>query len=281
MACAPAAPATGSGQGGSPGCRSETIEHGRRLERRIGVAGIERSYILDVPDKVRPGATAALLLDFHGFNHSGAGVWNVSGFRALAERDGFITAYPDGMPVTLHFNGQDHNGRGWEISSPADNRDVAFVRVLLDHLEDAYCIDRSRVYATGFSNGGFFSSLLGCVMADRVTAVAPVSGGPLRFPCEPVRGVPVLIHHGRRDELISTERARESVAQWTAANACTASSDGDCKVHERCRDDAEVAYCEGDFAHRWPPEATERIWRFFGRFRLRPPDAGRAGHSEG
>ena len=70
----------------SAGCAREAIEHGRRLVKTIDVAGTPREVILDVPDSVKPGTPAPLLLDFHGFGHSGAGVWNVSGFKALAER---------------------------------------------------------------------------------------------------------------------------------------------------------------------------------------------------
>jgi polyhydroxybutyrate depolymerase len=269
LLCTLATAAAGSEPRESAGCRFTQIERGRRLERTIEVADAERSYVLDVPETVRPGVPAALLLDFHGFNHSAAGVWNVSGFRALAEQDGFITAYPDGHEVTLHFDGADHTGRGWEISAAADNRDLGFVRTLLERLEAAYCIDRRRIFATGFSNGAFFSSLLGCAMAERFAAIAPVSGGPLSFPCEPVRGVPVLIHHGRQDRLIPPERARQSVEQWVAADRCASSGEeGDCRRHTDCREGAEVVYCEGDFAHRWPLEATGRIWDFFRRHPL-------------
>ena len=174
----------------SQGCSLDRIEQGRRLEGRIDVGGVRRDYLLDVPDSVRPHAPAPLLLDFHGFGHSGAGVWQVSGFRDLSARAGFITVYPEGLPVRLRIGGEELERAGLGDVRVDGNRDLAFVRALLDDLERRYCIDRSRVFATGFSNGAFFSALLGCAMSDRIAAVAPVSGGPLRVACTPARGVP-------------------------------------------------------------------------------------------
>ncbi len=247
----------------SAGCAAASLEHGRRLERTIEVGGVKRTFILDVPESLKAGAPAPVMFDFHGFGHSGAGVWNVSAFRDIAEREGFITVYPTGLPVTLHLQGAAREGPGWEMSKIDGNRDLAFTAAVLDDLERRYCIDRARVFSTGFSNGGFFSSLLGCAMSDRFAAVAPVSGGPLRVACAPGRGVPVLIQHGRQDELIPIAAAHRSRDAWIEANRCREATSNGCERHSECRDGAVVEYCEEDYAHRWPPQATARIWEFF------------------
>lgn len=243
----------------SAGCGAPTIAHGRPLDRTISVDGVERHYLLDVPDSVRPGTPAPLLLDFHGLGHSAAGVWRVSGFKDIAARDGFITAYPDGLPVQL----LGRRGAGWQIYSISGNRDVDFVRALLDHIERTYCVDRARIFATGFSNGGFLSHLLACVLPDRIAAIAAVSGGRVTVPCEPGRGVPVLIIHGREDTIVPADKAREARDFWLRHDACREHVSNGCEYHRECRDGAEVRYCEGDFGHRWPPNATQQIWDFF------------------
>jgi polyhydroxybutyrate depolymerase len=243
----------------SAGCSAATLETGRELQRTIDVDGTRRAYILDVPDGIQAKQPVPLLFDFHGFGHSAAGVWNVSGFKALAARDGFIVVYPDGLPV--HLLGRD--AAGWEIVKTGGNRDLAFTARLLDHLERTYCIDHARVFATGFSNGAFFSYLLACSMADRFAAIAPVSGGQVSGACDPGRGVPVLIHHGRQDDLVPIAQARAARDAWVKRDGCRTHSSNGCERYGECRDGSEVEYCEGDFAHRWPPEATERIWAFF------------------
>ena len=243
----------------SAGCAASVLETGNRLERTIDVGGTTRAYILDVPNGARPGVPVPLLFDFHGFGHSAAGVWQVSRFRELVATDPFVAVYPDGLPV--HLLGRD--APGWEIFTTDGNRDLAFVTRLLDQLEKSYCIDQTRVFATGFSNGAFFSEVLGCVMADRFAAIAPVSGGRLTVPCNPHRGVPVLIHHGREDPIVDVEQARAARDAWIRIDQCHEHASDGCEWHRGCRDGAEVEYCESVGGHRWPVEATKRIWRFF------------------
>lgn len=253
----------------SPGCAAVKLDTGRELHRTINVDGVSRAYILDVPERIAPGIPVPLLLDFHGFGHSAAGVWNVSAFKALAARDGFITAYPDGLPVHL----LNREGAGWEIFTITGNRDLTLVTRLLDDLERTYCIDRARVFATGFSNGAFFSNLLGCAMADRIAAIAPVSGGRITVPCAPARAVPVMIHHGRHDPLVNVEQARQMRDAWVAKNACREQRTDSCERHRGCRDGADVDYCEDDGDHHWPLAATGRIWAFFQAHPLPPQGA--------
>jgi polyhydroxybutyrate depolymerase len=264
--CAAAAQATDIAPRPSEGCKLDQLERGRRLTGRIEINGVRRDYILDVPDSVLAHRPAPLLLDFHGFGHSGAGVWTVSGFRELAPRAGFVTVYPEGLPVRLRIHGEEHEAAGWEMYTVEGNRDLAFVRALLDDLERRYCIDRARVFATGFSNGAFFSSLLGCVASDRIAAVAPVSGGPLGVACSPGRGVPILIQHGRQDPLIPIDWARTARDNWLQADRCSAAkkeADGpSCERWTTCRPGAVVEYCEDDYPHTWPPQATARVWTF-------------------
>ncbi len=249
----------------SAGCANTTIEQGRRLVRTIDVGGTPRQVILDVPDSVKAGTPAPVLLDFHGFTHSGAGVWNVSGFKALAARDGFITAYPEGLPIHLRLHDEDLEGAGWQMDAIAGNRDVAFTTALLDQLERDYCVDRRRIYSTGFSNGAFFSQLLACAMSGRIAAVAPVSGGTLRVDCTPSRPVPILIQHGSEDDLIPVDSARQSRDRWRTLDGCTGDAQPDgpaCQRWNDCNAGAVVEYCEGPYGHRWQPEATERVWNF-------------------
>jgi hypothetical protein len=129
--------------------------------------------------------------------------------------------------------------KGWELAVEKSNRDLLFVTAMLDRLEAEYCIDRNRVFATGFSNGAYFSHLLGCVMADRIAAIAPVSGGKRPAPCAPARPVPALIFHGRQDDIIDVADARAARDSWVQENGCGAFAGDACQVYAGCRDGAE------------------------------------------
>ncbi len=73
---------------------------------------------------------------------------------------------------------------------------------MLDRVEGERCIDTSRVYATGLSNGAMMASVVGCALSDRVAAIAPVSGIILPDGCEPSHPVPVLTMHGTADQIL-------------------------------------------------------------------------------
>ena len=254
----------------SSGCEADTIAKGDRQERSIDVDGVSRAFILDVPATVAPHEAVPLLLDFHGFRHSAEGVWRVSGFRELGVREHFLTVYPQGLEVELLGS----TGAGWEMFSVDGNRDIAFVRHLLDQIEEQYCIDRSRVFVTGFSNGAFLSHLLACVLSDRIAAIAPVGGGAVNLACAPGRPVSVLIHHGRNDPVVDVAQAQKLFALWKKIDACPGERkavDKGCTQAVNCGGGTAVVYCENDGEHRWPPDATQRIWNFFKQHPMTAP----------
>ena len=87
--------------------------------------------------------------------------------------------------------------------------DVGFINALLDEIASEYCIDPKRVFATGMSNGGFMSHRLGCELATRFAAIAPVAG-VLGIPvesCTPPRAVPIIVFHAPATRLCPTTAA--------------------------------------------------------------------------
>lgn len=120
-----------------------------------------------------------------------------TGFDEIAEAKGFAVAYPDG--VDGHWN----DGRGL---SSAD--DVGFVRALIDDVKHSYSIDPARVYASGISNGGFFSQKLACDLADEIAAVASVAATmpePLMATCHPARPISVMFIQGTKDPIVKID----------------------------------------------------------------------------
>ena len=160
----------------------------------IKVGGVTRNYLLHSPANLPAGKSAPLVLVFHG---GGGHDWNMPGFTHfddLADQEGFLVAYPDA--VNRHWN----DSRG---ESDAD--DVGFTRELIAALERAHAIDPHRVYATGISNGGFFSNRLACELGDKIAAIASVAATmpkPLVAECKPARPISVLYIQGTDDPLV-------------------------------------------------------------------------------
>lgn len=166
----------------------------------IEVDGITRSYHLHVPSAVGP-TPAPLVLVFHGGGGTGPGTERLTRFTALADREGFLVAFPEG--VEKNWN----DGR--EFTSSRAHRDhvddVAFVAVLIDAIGRAHAVDPRRVYATGISNGGIFSHYLAAHLSARIAAIAPVVGGIADPPdawLRPEQPVSVLMLQGTRDPLV-------------------------------------------------------------------------------
>jgi len=166
-------------------------------KHQISVAGVARNYLLYVPRSYQKNHPLPLLLVFHGGEGHAYNMPLFTSFDQIAEAKGFVVAYPDG--VNRHWN----DGRGL---SPAD--DVGFVRALIAEVEQSYSIDRARIYATGISNGGFFSQKLACDLADEIAAVSSVAATipePLLRTCHPVRPVSIMFMQGTKDPIVNIE----------------------------------------------------------------------------
>ena len=116
------------------------------------VDGRERTFLLDVPGHLRPGA--ALVLVFHGFTDSAQGIRQTSGFAALAEKHGFVVAYPQG---TRDAKGNTFFNVGYSFHRTETIDDVRFARELCARLTGDLRLDPDAVFSTGMSNGGDMS----------------------------------------------------------------------------------------------------------------------------
>lgn len=88
--------------------------------------------------------------------------------------------------------------------------DVAFTNALIDHLEQTLCIDPTRVYSTGISNGAGMSTLLGCRIPNRLAAIAPVAGINLVAACPKGIPVSVIAFHGTADPTVAYQGGHTS-----------------------------------------------------------------------
>lgn len=197
--------------------------------------GRNRTYNVYVPQSLSQFESVALVLVLHGGGGTGEGMekLTLSRFHDLAERDGFIVVYPDG--VENHWN----DGRELQDTAFRENiDDVGFIAALIDELSTQYPIDTRRVYATGISNGGMMSYRLACELSERIAAIAPVVASispAVAADCTPSRLIPVLIMNGTDDPLVKIEGGErdvlgrsigrilsldENVALWMEHNGC-------------------------------------------------------------
>lgn len=176
--------------------------------------GRDRTYHVYAPSNVTPGATSGpavpLLLALHGGGGSGLQFERTSGFDGLAEANGFVVVYPDGIgggpnrAVLRTWNG----GRCCGAAARTGVDDVGFVRLLVAKLETQYPIDRSRVYVAGHSNGGMLAYRLACELSDEIAAVGVQSTSLESDVCRPAKPVSLLHIHGTADRNVPIDGGR-------------------------------------------------------------------------
>ena len=162
--------------------------------------GIQRDYILYIPELYDGSSDVPLVLNFHGFGSNATQQMFYGDFRDIADTEGFLLVHPEGTTV---IGNQFWNVGFPGISSTID--DVGFTEALIDELAASYAIDLDRVYATGMSNGGFMSFLLACQLSEKIAAVASVTGAMTQDTfdnCNAQRPVPALQIHGTEDDVV-------------------------------------------------------------------------------
>ena len=173
----------------SGGCGSSVI--GTVSDEQTYLDDSDRSFQLWTPPEHDGDTPVPIVFDFHGLAE-GANVHTMmTELGEYGAANGFAVVFPQGLGAPAR----------WEIGL-TDNSDLDYVDQMLDQIEATTCIDTSRVYATGLSNGAFLSSVLACTRSDRFTAVAPVAGLLHPSDCDPTRPVPVLAFHGTDDEIL-------------------------------------------------------------------------------
>src|SRR5690606_15001121 len=105
----------------------------------------DRTYELYVPASYSDDQPAPLLLVLHGAGGTGARSQGWLGLDELAEENGFIVAYPDGLANNWDFG----NGLPTRTGTPYRVDDVGFLVWLVDEIGKDYTIDRERVFAAG------------------------------------------------------------------------------------------------------------------------------------
>ena len=132
--------------------------------------GLQREYILYIPDSYSPNESTPLLFNFHGYQSNAFEQMNYGDFRPIADTANFLIVHPMG---TVDALGNTHWNVGWGTSTTDD---LGFASALIDSLVIDYNIDTDRIYSTGMSNGGFMSYLLACELSNRIAAIASVTG---------------------------------------------------------------------------------------------------------
>ena len=197
---------TGAGGtgGGSVTCPSTALTSGDST-KKITVGTLSREYILHVPSGYTGSTAVPLVVDFHPIGGSDTEWRSGSPYPAVIDKEGVVSAFPNGEPSP-------NLGNAWDVegccTSPINGvavDDVAFAKALVADVEKVACIDVKRVYAVGFSMGGGMSNYLGCHAADVFAAAGPASFDLTQQnegDCAPARPLTMIEWRGKNDTTV-------------------------------------------------------------------------------
>lgn len=269
----------------SRGCDHPVTDAGTDEVHELSVHGQTRSYLVTTPGGTEP---LPLVVALHGIIE-GPEVHSLhTGLGEFGVEHGFVTVFPRGRGEPI----------SWDASAAEGNPDLDFVDEVVANVAARRCIDESRVYATGLSNGAMLASTLACVRTDRFAAIAPVAGVLAPAECDPSRPLPLLTTHGTEDPVLAFHELGGNgvigqVDAWAQRNGCdpepTEAPAGESVVHRTydCPPDAAVElYVVEGGGHTWPGSEfsstiesvtgpatfeidwNELLWEFFQRYSI-------------
>ncbi|MCH1533449.1 MAG: hypothetical protein L7S65_00675, partial [Schleiferiaceae bacterium] len=185
--------------------------------------GLNRSAHVHIPENYDSSFALPVVLNFHGYGGNAAAHAATTGMTATSDSFQFLLVYPQG---SLLGNDPHWNNALPGPDNKSDAEDLGFTSELLRLLDSAFLIDRERVYACGYSNGGMMSYALGCYLNNEIAAVASISGclGDTTETCELQHPTAALNIHGTNDDVVAYDggseiiSAPDAVAFWAAQN---------------------------------------------------------------
>lgn len=269
-----------------------------------------RQFLVHVPPDHEHRGALPIVMVLHGMG--GTALWTVqeTQWDQLADREGFLLVVPEalpldpGQPMSFWKNPTRwRDGHLPERDQQTAVDDGRYLLAVLDEVQNRFAVNRRRVFVTGFSNGAGMTFCLAATHAERLTAIAPVSGTCRLEHPRPARPVPTLYLIGTEDPLVplaggvvrtlwgwveQRTPVREMLGRWSEAM-------GGEILSQRIDEEEGVLverfphpqidflfYQIAGLGHHWPGgrgqlsrrlfgppskrvRATELIWRFFQR----------------
>jgi polyhydroxybutyrate depolymerase len=244
----------------SAGCGKPPTEMGITT-KSVTIAGVERYYDLYNANGVTGNEPVPLVFAFHGAGGTSLDAESY-GLQDAAEalKDKAIFVFPQ----AILYQGT----IGWDCFN-TKTVDMQFVDAIIDDVSATHCVDKSRLFAAGFSWGADMTIELGCFRGDVFRAIHPFSGTGTGFNgC--TAQVPAFRETlGTSDPYYSVANVAKVVQHFATAQHCgtttTQSTPQECLAYTGC--DLPVVTCTyPGMSHQVPGTGGKDAWAFFKQF---------------
>lgn len=246
----------------APGCANANAPSRESPTRAAMTTPSGRSFHVWGPSSYDASRPYPVVLAFHGWSSNGRDFAKWFKMEEHVAGAAFVV-YPDSRGVQWDFSGAS---------------DLDFTGDILEGLGRAWCVDRARVLAVGFSYGGRFVNHLGCKRPDLVRGI--VAGGGSWDPEKDCSPMAVLVVHRTRDETMPITGGKSAALRWSKVDGCesrTQETDAahGCTAYRGCAH-GSVTFCEDthhdpswsrSWNHTIREEYRELAWQWFRELR--------------
>ena len=238
----------------------------------INVNGTNRNMLVYAPKNIEKNRP--LIIQMHGYNQDAAYQKNAAKWESVADTGRFVVVFPDGQ------------NKAWDTGG---DKDLNFIKAIINEMNNKYGIDKKRVYVSGFSMGGMMSYVVANKMSDQIAAIAPVSGGGAPSLCK--RPMPIIHTHGTTDDVVNYNNTVNTLKQWVPFNKCSSNSTvtkpypaskpgsaASLEVWSGCSDDVEIRLLTIAGKGHWysmdeavSVNTSVEIWNFVKQYSLDGP----------
>lgn len=219
---------------------------------------------MKLPSSYNKSKTYPLIVALHWAGGQATDVYDGNSWASKKTFFGLKELYGD----TAIFVAPDGLDNGW---ANTNSRDIRFIKAMVGQLQQGLCIDKQRVYATGFSFGGMMSNAIGCQMGDTFRAIAPMAGSLWSGCSDSANKVAAIFFHSKADAVVPYTSGEEARNKYLSKNSCSATSTGigsnGCVEYQGCDSRYPVVWCGYEDGGHWPPTFSARETKnFFDRF---------------
>ncbi|MFB3895809.1 MAG: prolyl oligopeptidase family serine peptidase [bacterium] len=178
-----------------------TGQHPYTFKKRISVP-VTMKYLLYLPEPYQTTKKSwPLMLYLHGAGERGEDLDRVK----LHGPPKLIAEYNRQFPFII-VSPQCPEGEYW-------SSDISIIRlnILLNDIIARYRVDKSRIYGTGLSMGGFGTWRMAIEFPNRFAAIAPICGGGIPEKAYRIAKLPVWVFHGAKDKVVPIQKSIEMV----------------------------------------------------------------------
>jgi len=270
-----------SGCGKAPTIASSMYNNGQHIS--ITAANMQRRYILNVPTNYDNTKPYKLIIAYHELNGNDDEMYRNQYYHLLPlSNNSAIFVAPNGQQNGASCT--QASGCGWPNPQ---NQDIALADAVVAQIEQNFCVDTNRIFATGWSYGGSMSYKTACerplggVTNGFVRAIAVYSGAQLSGNCTPSKPVAYYASHGTGDSVLQYSQGVGLFQNFAKANGCTyvapPSSVGGthvCNTLMGCMTGYPAEFCAFNGDHTPDPKDSgqgnsweyQNVWTFFSQF---------------